>query len=93
MLEHVDNDHQIRVRYEDLESNPTQAVRRIVEWMDLDPSAAKSQPQDHALNVHHIPHEPLQSADGSTTIATQAEREAFERAAGPMNRRLGYFDG
>jgi hypothetical protein len=91
--------HVIRIRYEDLCTNPEGTLGRICGFfgVDLVPSMSVLR----KANAHSISGNPMRFRREETTVEfderwreslTQADLRAFDRIAGPMNRRLGYTD-
>jgi hypothetical protein len=93
---HVPRHHVLRVRYEDLTSTPRNALQTICQFAGL---PFEESMLDFRAKTHHVANgnrmrlstsSRIQRDDEWLTALGPADLEYFERAAGPLNRALGY---
>jgi hypothetical protein len=85
----------LEVRYEDLCTDPDGTLRRICEFLDLDPGRAV---QEFRSAEHHVvgngmrldSTSEIQLDDRWRSILTAEQLAVFDEIAGEMNQRYGY---
>lgn len=90
MLHHVDPQHWITVRYEDLVTDPEREVARIHALAELPPIQTANVASGHAIDVDRTAKGKFERDERWRVRATPAELAAFTRVGGKMNVRLGY---
>ena len=92
----VDNQHILRIRYEDLAAQPTAEIRRICEFLNLEfePRMIRfHETVQHSVGGNNMRFRGTQEIRLDTSWLDKISRDDlryFEKRAGPLNKSLGY---
>lgn len=95
VIQNLDGDSFIKIRYEDLCENPESTLKKIFSYANLDSSTVAS---DFKTVKHHILGNSMRLGSSGEirldekwkSALTEADLKEFEKMGGAMNARLGY---
>ena len=91
----LDSTHRIRIRYEDLCTDPHGAISRVCEWLGVefeDACLRYGEPRHHVIGnrMRLAQTQEVRLNREWETGLTEEQKRIFERLAGDYNRSLGY---